>query len=109
MSDQSIISRRDALLAAASLGTAVAVADAGDLESPFREEKVELKPVAVPAQFKLSITLTDGQVVTFNAIEAVVDFGGNAQLLVKPTGVMPTIVARPRANDQDGFSKPGRI
>lgn len=86
MSEQSL-TRRGALMAAASLGSAIAVADAqagdansGDFNSP-----------AIPKQFKLSVTLTDGQVVTFKANEAIIDFGVAAQLIVKPSGIMPII------------------
>jgi hypothetical protein len=95
MSDLSAISRRSALVAAVSLGASAAVAD----DSPFEQETSETakprRPVIPIQQVKLSITLTDGQVVSFNATQAVIDFGTGSQLLVKSTGVMPIITAGP--------------
>lgn len=86
MSEQSL-TRRGALMVAASLGSAIAVADAqaGDTNSG------DFNTPAIPKQFKLSVTLTDGQVVTFKANEAIIDFGTAAQLIVKPSGIMPII------------------
>ncbi len=87
MSEQSL-TRRGALMAAASLGSALAVADAqaGDINSRER------RPADTPTQFKISVTLTDGQVVTFNATQATIDFGTPAILLVKPSGIVPACI-----------------
>ena len=99
MSDQSVISRRDALIAAVSVGAAVAVADASEKDPSGSSKQGD-------AQFKLSITLTDGQIVTFKAREAVIDFGTSGQLLVRPTGVMPMVEKGldPRG-DKNGFNR----
>lgn len=92
MSDQSL-SRRGALLAAASLGTAIAVADAQAQDAKSREADAPAKP----KPFKLSVTLTDGQVVTFQANEATIDFGTAASLLVKSSGITPIVSKGPSA------------
>ena len=112
MSDQSIISRREALIAAASIGTAVATTQFASAEGPGNRvvptpdqdaSSQKSKPPEEPL-LKLSITLTDGQVVTFNAREAVIDFFGSGKLLVRPTGVMPVTGLDPRKGKEDGFN-----
>ena len=110
MSDQSILSRREALLAAASISTVVATTQFASAEGPGKSQPVpdserdqKPKPSEIPSRFKLSITLTDGQVVTFNATEAVIDFGATGQLLVRPTGVMPASGPKPRPQENDPF------
>jgi hypothetical protein len=75
MSDQSPVSRRSVLTAvstAAVVGLVTRASDAGD-KSPL----------------KLQVTLTDGQVLTLNAAEVVIDFGGNGKLCAKPSGILP--------------------
>jgi hypothetical protein len=60
------------------------VAQAGDRgQKPGDEGPRALPPL------KLKVTLTDGQIVTLNAAELVIDFGANGQLLVKSNALLP--------------------
>jgi hypothetical protein len=82
MSDQSPVSRRSVLTAvstAAVVGLVTRASDAGD-KSPDSNHQSPLK---------LQVTLTDGQVLTLNAAEVVIDFGGNGKLCAKPSGILP--------------------
>ena len=84
MNEQSPVSRRQALIAASAatvVGAVASVTNAGQKDSGERSK------VAPP--LKLKITLTDGEIVSLNAAELVIDFGANGQLLVKPNGFLP--------------------
>lgn len=91
MSHEQPISRRDALMAATVLGAVVGVAQAQDNgDKPFEFGALQQggkQPSANP--LKLQITLTDGQVVTFNASKAVITFGDAGSLVATPSGILP--------------------
>lgn len=84
MNEQLPVSRRRALIAASTatvIGAVASVTNAG-------QQKPADRPNAARS-LKLKITLTDGEIVTLNAAELVIDFGANGQLLVKSNGLVP--------------------
>ena len=84
MNEQLPVSRRQALISASTatmIGAVASVTNAGQKETGDRT-------TAAPP-LKLKITLTDGEIVTLNAAELIIDFGANGQLLVKPNGFLP--------------------
>ncbi|MDB5341829.1 MAG: hypothetical protein JWP89_206 [Schlesneria sp.] len=106
MSDQSTMSRREALIAATAV-TSIAVASVANAD----------KPGSIPADDKapsvtLSVTLTDGQLVQLKATQVVIDFGGDGKLLVKSSGIMPVAAnlrnpkeSKPRNPEEDMFNE----
>ena len=87
MNEELPVSRRQALFvagAATAIGVVASVANAGDPKSKPDGERSRIAP-----PLKLKVTLTDGQIVTLNAAELVIDYGDNGQLLVKPNGYIP--------------------
>lgn len=88
MNEQSPVSRRQALIAASAataIGVVASVTSAGDPDPKSGDAQSKIAP-----PLKLKVTLTDGQIVTLNAAELVIDYGTNGQLLVKPNGFLPT-------------------
>ena len=84
MNEQLPVSRRQALISASTatvIGAVASVTNAGQKETGDRR-------TAAPP-LKLQITLTDGEIVTLNAAELIIDFGANGQLLVRPNGFLP--------------------
>ena len=87
MNEELPVSRRQALFvagAATAIGVVASVANAGDPGSKSNGDPSRIAP-----RLKLKVTLTDGQIVTLNAAELVIDYGDNGQLLVKPNGFIP--------------------
>lgn len=84
MNEQLPVSRRQALIAAT---TATAIGAVASVTSAGEKPSGERSKIAQP--LKLKITLTDGEIVTLNAAELVIDFGASGQLLVKPNGFLP--------------------
>ncbi|MEK6261930.1 MAG: hypothetical protein AABP62_25305 [Planctomycetota bacterium] len=82
------VSRRQALVAvstATAIGAIASVTSADD--KPGDKNSGDALKRTPP--LKLKVTLTDGQIVTLNAKELVIDFGTNGQLLVMPNGFLP--------------------
>ena len=88
MNDQVPVSRRDALIAASTataLGLVASAANADDKPDRSDQKKGGDRSRKAPP-LKLKVTLTDGQVVTLNATELVIDYGEKGQLVLKPNG-----------------------
>ena len=92
------VTRREVLIAATTLGVVASAATAAQPQKDAFDEKPgggDEKPGKEKAhpksshQLKLKVTLTDGQVLTLNASEVVLDFGDNGQLVAKPSGILP--------------------
>jgi hypothetical protein len=100
MNEELSVSRRQALFVAGAttaIGVVAVAANAGDSES--KQQLSERSRIAPP--LKLKVTLTDGQIVTLNAAELVIDYGEMGQLLVKPNGFLP-------ARDDGNSDKPSK-
>ena len=98
MNEQLPVSRRQLLTSASTamtIGTVASVANAD------QKETGDWTTAAPP--LKLKITLTDGEIVTLNAAELIIDFGANGQLLVKSNGFLPV---QDRDGGQPGDKKP---
>ena len=90
MNDQVPVSRRDALIAASTataLGLVASATNAGDKPDSDDPKATGDRSRKAPP-LKLKVTLTDGQVVTLNATELVIDYGEKGQLLVQPHGFL---------------------
>jgi hypothetical protein len=94
MSDQSIMSRREALIAATAVASLAAVNDteAATPEvapDPYQVEADKMNVLPKDPVLALSITLPDGKRVELIATQLVIDFGGTRKLFVNRGGVMP--------------------
>lgn len=100
MSNDQPISRRDALMAATVLGAVAAVGQADDdqafgngfkpsLGERLKANDEDTQKSKAESSLKLQLTMTDGQVVTFNANQAVITFGGGGALVATSAGILP--------------------
>lgn len=92
MSDQSIMSRREALIAATAVTSLVVASDtkaATPGEDPYQVESDKMNVMPKNPALALSVTLLDGKRVELQASQLVIDFGGTRKLFVNLGGVMP--------------------
>ena len=91
MNEQLPVTRRDALIAASAataLGFVASTANAGD-KPDSSDPKAGGDQSRKAPPLKLKVTLTDGQIVTLNATELVIDYGESGKLLLQPNGFLP--------------------
>ena len=92
MIDQSIMSRREILIAATAV-TSLAISSETDAATPDDDadqvaaDKMNVLPKN--PSLSLSVTLLDGKRVELKATQLVIDFGGARKLFVNLGGVMP--------------------
>lgn len=102
MNEPVSVSRRQALIAASTATAIGAIANVTSADDkPGDKNSGDASKMAPP--LKLKVTLTDGQIVTLNAKELVIDFGTNGQLLVKPNGFLPV---RENENETQSSKRP---
>ncbi|MDB5346119.1 MAG: hypothetical protein JWP89_4496 [Schlesneria sp.] len=92
MSDQSIMSRREALIAATAVASLAVVSDteaATSGEDSYQVESDKMNVMPKNPTLALSVTLPDGKRVELKATQLVIDFGGTRKLFVNLGGVMP--------------------